>query len=68
MAESKVALEPWMTREVFEWMDAAVGLSAQLHGGLKALIPSPESLSVEDRRNWQIVVNTIFKSADHADA
>jgi hypothetical protein len=61
-------IEPWMTREAFEWMDAALGLAAQLHGGLKALIPSPESLSVADRANWQIVVNTIYKSAKHADA
>lgn len=61
-------LEPWMTRETFEWMDAALGLDAQLHGALKALLPTPESLSVEDRERWQVVINTIFKSAAHADA
>jgi hypothetical protein len=61
-------LEPWMTREAFEWMDAALGLAAELHDALEELLPSPESLSVEDRRRWQIVVNTIFKSGDHADA
>lgn len=61
-------LEPWMTWEAFEWMDAALGLAAQLHGGLKELIPAPDNLSATDRANWQIVIDTIYKSADHVDA
>jgi len=56
-----------MTPEVFEWMDAALRIDTELHGALKAIIPSPESLSLEDREHWQVIIDTIFKAAAHAD-
>lgn len=61
-------LESWMTREAFEWMEAALGLDAELHPYLADLIPAKAEISGLEREQWQKVVNIILRSADHADA
>lgn len=61
-------LESWMTREAFEWMNAALGLDAELYPYLADLIPAKAEISGLEREQWQKVVNIILRSADHADA
>lgn len=60
-------LESWMTREAFEWMNAALGLDAELHPYLADLIPAKAEISGLEREQWQKVVDIILRSADHAD-
>lgn len=47
-------------------MDEALGIAGQMAMALKPLLPSPDSLTAEQKEHWQAVINAVFAAADHA--